>query len=385
MTMKEKLTLRTVVAPHERAFDIKNRAVQDVLGPGVYWTVPFVTSEIMVFDISEAHVDYPYMEALRITRPDLIEQHFVVADLSETQTALVYENGKLTDILAPGTRTYYWKGVTEVTLEVVDLRADYRVEDSVARLIGRAGPLAVRAGALKAVLGVDVRDRQSGLLYENGVMKEVLAPGYHLFWLFNRKLTAKVSDARWVMVEVAGQEILTKDRVSLRVNLSATYRINDPVLVEQSVSNLNEYVYRELQLELRKAVGTRTLDELLSDKTALDNTISAGVDHSFTAIGVTVGNVGVKDIILPGEMKDILNQVVQAEKTAQANNIRRREETAATRSLLNTAKLMSDNPLLVRLKELEALEKVTTNIDRITVFGGMDGVMNDLVKIDQDK
>jgi len=252
-------------------------------------------------------------------------------------------------------------------------------------LIGRAGPLAVRAGALKAVLGVDVRDRQSGLLYENGVMQEVLEPGYHLFWLFNRKLTAKVIDARWVMVDVAGQEILTKDRVSLRVNLSATYRISDPVLVEESVSNLNEYLYRELQLELRKAVGTRTLDELLSDKTALDNTISAGVDQSFTAIGVTVGNVGVKDIILPGDMKDILNQVVQAEKTAQANNIRRREETAATRSLLNTAKLMSDNPLLVRLKELEALEKVTTNIDRITVFGGMDGVMNDLVKIDQDK
>jgi hypothetical protein len=80
-------------------------------------------------------------------------------------------------------------------------------------------------------------------------------------------------------------------------------------------------------------------------------------------------------------MKDILNQVVAAEKTAQANNIRRREETAATRSLLNTAKLMADNPVLVRLKELEALEKVTAQVDRITVFGGMDGVMNDLVKI----
>ena len=101
-------------------------------------------------------------------------------------------------------------------------------------------------------------------------------------------------------------------------------------------------------------------------------------------MGVSVGNVGVKDIILPGEMKDILNQVVQAEKLAQANNIRRREETAATRSLMNTAKLMSDNPLLVRLKELEALEKVTANIDRITVFGGMEGVMNDLVKINSD-
>jgi len=135
--------------------------------------------------------------------------------------------------------------------------------------------------------------------------------------------------------------------------LSATYQVTDAVLVERSVKSLSEYVYRELQLALRQAVGTRTLDELLMDKTALDNSISADVLQSFESIGVAVGSVGVKDIILPGDMKDILNQVVQAEKTAQANNIRRREETAATRSLMNTAKLMADNPLLIRLKELE--------------------------------
>ena len=384
MKMKEKLFLRTIVAPHERAFEIKNRAVTDVLGPGVYWTVPFVTSDLMVFDLRDAESNYPYMDALYATQESLVDEYFVVADLSDTQAALVYLDGKLTDILAPGTRTFYWKGVSDVVVDVLDLTSEIRVTEKVARLIGRTGPLAVKAGKLKAVLGVDVKDQQIGLLYNSGVLSEVLQPGYHLFWAFNQKLSAKVSDSRWVMVDVAGQEILTKDRVSLRVNLSATYRVTDPVLVEQSVSNLADYVYRELQLALRSAVGTRTLDALLGDKTALDETIGAAVKASFESVGVSVGNVGVKDIILPGEMKDILNQVVQAEKLAQANNIRRREETAATRSLMNTAKLMSDNPLLVRLKELEALEKVTANIDRITVFGGMEGVMNDLVKINSD-
>jgi regulator of protease activity HflC (stomatin/prohibitin superfamily) len=91
--------------------------------------------------------------------------------------------------------------------------------------------------------------------------------------------------------------------------------------------------------------------------------------------------VGVKDVILPGEMKVILNQVVEAEKIAQANLIRRREETAATRSLLNTARLMDDNPTLLRLKELETLEKVTEKIDKLTVFGGLDGVLKDVVRI----
>jgi regulator of protease activity HflC (stomatin/prohibitin superfamily) len=97
--------------------------------------------------------------------------------------------------------------------------------------------------------------------------------------------------------------------------------------------------------------------------------------------GFVLHSVGLKDVILPGEMKDILNQVVQAEKAAQANVIKRREETAATRSLLNTAKLMDENPTLLRLKELETLEKVTDKVDRLTVFGGLDGVLKDTVKI----
>jgi regulator of protease activity HflC (stomatin/prohibitin superfamily) len=83
--------------------------------------------------------------------------------------------------------------------------------------------------------------------------------------------------------------------------------------------------------------------------------------------------------VLPGDMKEILNSVVQAEKAAQANVIRRREEANATRSLLNTAKLMEESPLLLRLKELETLEKVTEKIDKLTVFGGLDGVLKQLV------
>ncbi len=92
-----------------------------------------------------------------------------------------------------------------------------------------------------------------------------------------------------------------------------------------------------------------------------------------------VRSVGVKDVILPGAMKDILNKVIEAEKVAQANVVKRREETAATRSLLNTARLMDDNPTLLRLKELEILEKVTEKVDRLTVFGGLDGILNDTV------
>jgi regulator of protease activity HflC (stomatin/prohibitin superfamily) len=178
-----------------------------------------------------------------------------------------------------------------------------------------------------------------------------------------------------------GQEILTRDKVALRINLTAGYRITDVRLAHAQQAKPVDYLYKELQFGLRAAVGTRTLDELLENKSALDEGVAAHIRQAVDGYGLTVLSVGVKDIILPGEMKTILARVVEAEKSAQANVIRRREETAATRSLLNTAKVMEDNPVALRLKELETLEKVTEKIDKISVFGGLDGVLKDLVKI----
>ena len=86
--------------------------------------------------------------------------------------------------------------------------------------------------------------------------------------------------------------------------------------------------------------------------------------------------MGVKDIVLPGEMKTTLAQVVEAGKAAEANGIRRREETAATRALLNKAKEMEDNSVALRLKKMETLERVVERIDKFTVFGGLNQVLN---------
>jgi regulator of protease activity HflC (stomatin/prohibitin superfamily) len=113
----------------------------------------------------------------------------------------------------------------------------------------------------------------------------------------------------------------------------------------------------------------------------IDVVVSALVRTKLSVYGLEIDGVGVKDIVLPGEMKTILAQVVEAGKAAEANVIRRREETAATRSLLNTAKVMEDNPTALRLKELETLERVAERIDKISVFGGLDQVLNGLVKL----
>src|SRR5258708_30607850 len=181
-------------------------------------------------------------------------------------------------------------------------------------------------------------------------------------------------------MEVGGQEMLTRERVSLRVNLTALWQVVDAVQARGRLVDLVDYVYKELEFALREAVGSRTLDELLGDKGAFDREISAIVARKLEGNGVVVRSVGVKDVILPGEMKVILNQVVEAEKIAQANLIPRREETAATRSLLNTARLMDDNPTLLRLKELETMEEGTEKIDKLTVFGGPEGMLYEVAR-----
>ena len=164
--------------------------------------------------------------------------------------------------------------------------------------------------------------------------------------------------------------------------LGATgWRYADVLLAHRQLPKPAEHLYRELQFALRAAVGTRTLDELLENKTVIDEVVGAHLAAKLPPFGMRLESVGVKDIVLPGEMKAILTQVVQAEKQAQANVIRRREETAATRSLLNTAKVMEDNPVALRMKELETLERVAERIDKISVFGGLDQVLNGLVKM----
>jgi regulator of protease activity HflC (stomatin/prohibitin superfamily) len=238
-----------------------------------------------------------------------------------------------------------------------------------------------KLGECTGVFAVFVPQYHVAVLYVDGKVEKLLEAGMHAFWSYRRQLRAETVDLRLQVMEVAGQEILTKDKVPLRVNLSAGYRVSDVLAAFAKQAKPMDFLYKELQFGLRAAVGTRTLDELLENKSVIDEVVEAHIKRRVAGYGLEVESVGVKDIILPGDMKLILAKVVEAEKAAQANVIRRREETSATRSLLNTAKVMEDNPTALRLKELETLEKVTEKIDKISVFGGLEGVLKDLVKI----
>jgi regulator of protease activity HflC (stomatin/prohibitin superfamily) len=365
---------RVKVAMHERALVYRDRNLERVLTPGKYWLVGRGL-DVQMYDVSKPAVQLPRTDVLLAEARALLEPVVQVVELGDREVGLVYENERMTGVLAPGTRQLYWKGPVQVRVAVRDLSREYALDADTARVLMRA----LGTAGLASIVGVvEVPDTAVGLLIVDGELREVLKAGVTAYWKYHRNLRVELAETRLQAMEVAGQEILTRDKVSLRLNLTALWQVTDAVKARSVVSNASEYVYKELQLALREAVSSRTLDELLTDKGAIDREVAASA-AKLEACGLAVRSVGVKDVILPGEMKTILNQVVEAEKVAQANLIRRREETAATRSLLNNARLMEENPTLLRLKELETLEKVTEKVGSLTVYGGLEGVLKNLV------
>lgn len=371
---------QNTVAQYERVLVWKNKTFAGVLEPGKHWTKPFNRIVLQTYDLAVPEFEHPRVDMLLSEAREIMEKHFQVVELGEREVGLVYKNEKLAGLLAPGKRQLYWRGATSVRVEKIDIGSELEVPNALAKLLARAkAPLAAQVS--EAVTSVEVPDTAVGLLIVDGEFTKTLTPGLHVFWKFQRTLKVEQVDRRVQAMEVAGQEILTKDKVSLRVNLTALWQVVDAVKARGELQNFVEFVYKEMQFALREAVGARTLDEMLGAKGELDREIEGIARTKIEAHGIALKSVGIKDVILPGEMKDILNKVVEAEKVAQANLIKRREETAATRSLLNTARLMDENPTLMRLKELETLEKVTEKVDKLTVFGGLEGVLKDVVRI----
>src|SRR5205823_3063155 len=168
-------------------------------------------------------------------------------------------------------------------------------------------------------------------------------PGRYACWKNVAQVKFVQEDLRETMFDVTGQDIMTADKVTLRMNAVVTHRVVDARQAVSVVDDAKQALYRETQLALRAVVGGR-------------------------------------DSSLPGEMKDLLNKGTEAKKAAEANLIVRREETAAMRSQANTAKLLHENPTLMRLRELEVLEKVASN-GKLSVILGDKGLTERVVNV----
>jgi regulator of protease activity HflC (stomatin/prohibitin superfamily) len=209
----------------------------------------------------------------------------------------------------------------------------------------------------------------AGLLFLDGKFVETLEPGPWAFWKGSADVKVVEVDLREITADIAGQEVMTADKVTLRLNALATYRVADPRKAVCTADDYKQALYREAQLSLRAVVGAREFDALLADKEAVAREAAEILAPRANELGLEVAALGIRDLILPGEMKDLMNKVTEARKAAEANLITRREETAALRSQANTAKLLADNPTLMRMRELEVLEKIASSANLSIMLG----------------
>jgi regulator of protease activity HflC (stomatin/prohibitin superfamily) len=222
---------------------------------------------------------------------------------------------------------------------------------------------------------VVVREFERGLLYRDGKFVELLPPGRYVHWTWEHCQIDRV-DIREVSQTVEGQEILTSDKIGVRVTLIAQFKVTDPVIARHAVGDYNSQLYQDLQLTLREAITGRTLEELLKERDVLSGKIHEDVAQRTKKYGVELTRVGVKDMVLPGTVRNVFLQEVEADLKGRASLVAARHEVAAARARANTAKLLQENPHLLRMQELETLAQLASKAGNVLILPGLHSLLS---------
>ncbi len=328
------------VRKHERGLLFKNGDFERFLAPSTYrFFDPRKRVEVERYDLSRPAFEHRLLDFLIRWYPEEIDAMFVKVETGPSQLAVICENGRPATVVGPGRRALFWKGVVRVTAELIDITIDPVVAPRLARII--VGEIGTRHNSAfeHAALVREVPEGHIGLLYVDGQIADELAPGLHVLWKFTRGPTVDVVDLRVKTLEIVGQEVLTKDKIPLRVSLNASYRFVDARKAVTAVEDPLALLRKEIQFGLRAAAGTRTLDALHGDQGAVDLAVLEYVRAKLAGIGLEIRDVGVRHIAL------------------------------------------EHNPIAVRLRELDALEKITDKVGNISVQGEPGGVLSDFVRI----
>ncbi len=345
------------IKAYERGLVFRNENLTDILKEGSFWI--FGNKSVEVYDMKALFKSGTDLNLL--LKNENLKSMLEVIEVKDGEIVLVYENGIFKEVLQVG-QYAFWKGILNREFQKADL-TKVEITEKISRTI--LENIRLKNCIRKFV----ITNQYKGILLIDGKLNRILEAGTYYFWNNETSIEVKSIDTRMQQMEIAGQELLTKDKAMLRINFYVRFQVAN---IERALMENKEYdkqLYILMQLALREFVGALTLDELLLKKDSVGKEILGNLGSRADELGLKASDAGIRDVILTGEMKDIMNQVLIAEKKAQANSIMRREETASTRSLLNTAKLMEENEVLWKLKEMEYMEKIADKIGDITVSG----------------
>lgn len=356
--IKNTIMKRLQVKTNHVALVFKQGELDKVYTQGNYWL--WGNKEVIEYNTSQMFAHREDMDALLENKElaDLVE----VIDVMDSEVVLVYKNKVFDTVLSAG-RYIYWKQAKIYSFERYTI-SDIEVPSKVHRSIRN------KANMSCFLRNYTVGANEKGLLFVDEQFQGILNPGQYSYWKNDIKVHITNVDVRQQTMEINGQEILTKDKVQLRISFTVVFQVEDFLKAYCDNKDAEKQMYTILQLLLREKVGRMSFDELMDNKENVSQGVFQDAKEQVSALGIALKTCGIRDIILPGDIREIMNQVLIAEKKAQATMITRREETAATRSLLNTAKLMEENDMLMRLKEMEYMEKIAEKVGEISLSGG---------------
>jgi len=197
-----------------------------------------------------------------------------------------------------------------------------------------------------------IKDTHRGLRYADGVLKEVLGPGYYkvprqwpLPFYRTPLIEVVLVDVRERDLTIKGQEILTSDKVAIRVSIIVQFKVTDPVAAMHRVEKLDERLYSDVQLAARRSLASMTLEQILTNRNRLSEDILADVKGIAAGYGITIERADVKDLVFPGNLQEVMNKVLAAERLAQAQLVESRTN-AEQQQIAATAK--------AKIKQIEA-------------------------------
>ena len=371
--------MKFIIANNEIGLLFRNQIFKKILETGEYNYSKFFKNHVYVINKKNAIEKYN-IEIKALKNNKILLKMVDTINVKDNELSFHFVDGLYYEILPAGTYSFF-NDIYQHTFITCDTKNVF-IPETIDPSIFKSQNYQYQGQYNNLVTDFTVNDGYVGALIINGKFNKFLDPGKYYFFTNINAVNVKQIDLRNRSIQISGQELLTKDKVTLRMNFVLSFKVTDPFKVATTYEDFEQQLYLTMQLALREYVSTKTLDDLLAEKHEIGKIILNSVKAKENEFGTIFIEAGLKDIILPGEIKDILNTVLIAEKKALANVITRREETASTRSLLNTAKLMEENETLYKLKELEYLEKICDKVGNISLSssGGILEQLSELLK-----
>ncbi|MDO8648479.1 MAG: SPFH domain-containing protein [Candidatus Peregrinibacteria bacterium] len=211
-----------------------------------------------------------------------------------------------------------------------------------------------------------VNQYERGIVFTMGKYSRMWGPGWHILIPIFQRLV-KI-DIRVKAVDVPDQEAITKDNIPIRINAVIYFRVSDAAKAVIEVEDFFFAVSQLAQTTMRNAVGEVTLDELLTKKKEVSESIKLVVDRVSDAWGIDVQSVELKDIVLPETLKRTIAKVAEAQREKQAVIISSEGELAASANLAQAAEMLSKTPGALHLRTLQSINDISSDQSNTTVW-----------------